>query len=289
MISLQASLIRQAKILLIAAIFILTSACSIKTLYNQLDSLIPSYLEDMVSLDDVLEKNIEQRIQFLINWHRTTQLKEYADWLRTLQQDVNTHLTDKKLFQHIAIVERFWKSLLQKVYKELADFLPSLNSEQRKELFASMTAKNQDFRDDYIEINEKKRVDSNTERMLENYENWLGDLTEEQKKDIIQIAKEMRSVAPLRLQQRLLWQQSIQKILEGNEANSFKSERLRTFFAGFEKTKSTEMKKREAMNRRIMVRLTLNVVHGLTPDQKAYFISQTNNYIRILSELSGNR
>jgi len=289
MISLPASLIRQAKFLLIAAIFILTSACSIKTLYNQLDSLIPSYLEEMVTLDDVLEKKIEQRIQFLINWHRTTQLKDYADWLRTLQQDVNTHLTDKKLFQHAAIVERFWKSVSQKFNKELADFLPSLNSEQRKELFASMTAKNQDFRDDYIDIDEKKRVNSNAERMLENYENWLGDLTEEQKKAITQTAREIRSTAPLRLQQRLLWQQGIHKILEGNEANSFKSERLRVLFADFEKRKSAKMKKREAMNRRIMVRLTLNVTQSLTPDQKAYFISQTNHYIRILTELSENR
>lgn len=289
MISLKTSLISQAKVFLIVALFLLTSACSFKTVYNQLDNIIPAYIEEMVSLDDVLEKNVEQRIRFLINWHRTSQLKEYADWLRNLQQDVNIHLTDKKLSQHIAIVEVFWKSLLQKVYKELADLLPSLNSEQRKELFASMAVKNQDFRDDYIDIDEKKRVDSSTERMLDNYENWLGDLTAEQQKAIVQTAKEIRSVARLRLQQRLLWQQSIQKILEGDEANAFTSERLRTFFAGFEHTKSSEMKKREAMNRRIMVRLTLNVVHGLTPDQKTYFISQTNNYIRMLTELSENR
>ena len=36
-------------------------ACSIKTLYNRLDYLIPSYVEGMVSLDDVLEEIVEQR------------------------------------------------------------------------------------------------------------------------------------------------------------------------------------------------------------------------------------
>lgn len=282
-------LIRQAKFFLIAALFLLTSACSFKTLYNQLDNIIPAYIEEMVSLDDVLEQNIQQRTQFLINWHRTTQLKEYADWLRILQQDINPQLTDKKLFQHLLRVESFWKSLLQKVYKELADLLPSLNREQRKELFASMVAKNKDFSDDYIDIDEKKRIDSNTERMLENYENWLGDLTAEQKKAIAQTAKEMRSVARLRLKQRLLWQQGIQKILEGEESNSFKSEHLQVLFAGFEKNKSAEMQKREAINRRTMVQLTLKVVHALTAEQKAYFISQTNNYIRIFTALSENR
>lgn len=283
------SLIHQAKFFLLAALFLLTSACSFKTLYNQLDNIIPAYIEEMVSLDDVLEQNIQQRTQFLINWHRTTQLKEYAEWLRSLQQDVNPQLTDKKLVQHLLRVESFWKSLLQKVYKELADLLPSLNSEQRKELFSSMAAKNKDFSDDYIDIDEKKRIDSNIERMLENYENWLGDLTAEQKKAIAQAAKEMRSVARLRLQQRLLWQQGIQKILEGEESNSFKSERLRVLFAGFEKNKSAEMRKLEAINRDTMAQLTLNVIHSLMPEQKTYFISQTNNYIRIFTELSENR
>jgi len=202
MISLKNSSMRRVKLLLIAAVVILTSSCSFKTLYNQLDYLIPTYLDEMVSLDDVLEQNLEQRIQLLLNWHRTTQLIEYADWLRRLQQDVTTHLSDKKLLQHIATVETFWDSLLQRINKEMAGILPSLNNEQRKELFASLAEKNQDFNDDYIDVDEKKRVDSYAERIHENYENWLGDLTAEQEKAIKLAAKEMHSTAHLRVKRR---------------------------------------------------------------------------------------
>ena len=172
MITLSKSLNSLTKVFLIISFIVLITACSFKSLYNQLDYLIPAYLEGMVSLDHVLEKKVEQRSQALINWHRNTQLKEYADWLRILQRDVNPQLTEAQFLQHIATLELFWQALKQKINEEMAALLPLLNRKQRRELFASITNNNQDFRDDYINIDKKERIDSHTRRMLENYENW---------------------------------------------------------------------------------------------------------------------
>ena len=293
MVILQAALTRQTKVFLIAALvaslLFIISACSFKTLYNRLDSLIPSYLEGMVTLGDVLEKKVEQRSQLLINWHRNTQLKQYADWLRTLQRDADPQLTEAQLLQHIATLEFFWQSLLEKVNKEMADLLPLLSSDQRKELFASIADKNQDFRDDYIDLDEDERIDSFTENMFDNYENWLGDLTEEQEEAIELVASELRSTAALRLQQRLLWQHGIQDILDSSDTTALKSERLSLFFAGFEIDNNAEMKRISAANRRFIVQLTVQIVHNLSPEQKDYFIDKTDDYIRIFTELAENR
>ena len=293
MVILQAALTRQTKVFLIAALvaslLFIISACSFKTLYNRLDSLIPSYLEGMVTLGDVLEKKVEQRSQLLINWHRNTQLKQYADWLRTLQRDADPQLTEAQLLQHIATLEFFWHSLSEKVNKEMADLLPLLSSDQRKELFASIADKNQDFRDDYIDLDEDERIDSFTENMFDNYENWLGDLTDEQEEAIELVASELRSTAALRLQQRLLWQHGIQDILDSSDSTALKSERLSLFFAGFEIDNNAEMKRISAANRRFIVQLTVQIVHNLSPEQKDYFIDKTDDYIRIFTELAENR
>ncbi len=289
MVTLQTPLTRKAKAFLIASLVLIITACSFKTLYNQLDYLIPSYLEGLVSLDDVLEKKVEQRSQLFINWHRNTQLKQYADWLRTLQHDVGPQLTEEQLLQHIATLDFFWQSLLEKVNEEMAGLLPLLNSEQRKELFASIADKNQDFRDDYIDLDEKERIDSFTESMLDNYENWLGELTEKQEKAIELAAGELRSTAVLRLQRRLYWQRGIQHILDSSDTTALKSERLSIFFAGFEIDNNAEMKSTGATNRRIIVQLTVEIVHNLIPDQKDYFINKTDDYIRIFTELAENR
>ena len=293
MITLQAPLTRQTKVFFVAAVVAvlvaIITACSFKTYYNQLDYLIPSYIEGLVSLDDVLEKKVEQRSLVVINWHRNTQLKQYADWLRTLQHDAGPQLTEGQLLQHIATLESFWQSLLQKLNEEMSVLLPLLNSEQRQELFASIADKNQDFRDDYIDLDEEERIDLFTEIMFDNYENWLGGLTEKQEAAIELAANELRSAAGLRLQQRLLWQQGIQDILDSSDTVAVKSGRLSLFFAGFEIDDKSEMQDIGAANRHIIAQLTVQIVHGLRPEQKGYFIDRTNDYIRIFTELAENR
>ena len=44
-----------------------------------------------------------------------------------------------------------------------------------------------------------------------------------------------------------------------------------------------------AANRHIIAQLTVQIVHGLKPEQKDYFIDRTNDYIRIFTELAENR
>ena len=96
---------RQGKVVFIASLIAIVASCSFKTIYNQLDYLIPSYVEGMVSLDSVLDEKVEQRTLVLINWHRNTQLNQYADWLRALQRDANEQLTEEQMLQHIARIK----------------------------------------------------------------------------------------------------------------------------------------------------------------------------------------
>ena len=289
MITLSKSLNSLTKVFLIISFIVLITACSFKSLYNQLDYLIPAYLEGMVSLDHVLEKKVEQRSQALINWHRNTQLKEYADWVRILQSGTNPQLTEAQFLQHIAALELFWQALKQKINEEMAALLPLLNRKQRRELFASITDNNQDFRDDYINIDEKERIDSYTRRMLENYENWLGEQTAEQEQVIKLAASQLRNAARLRLQQRVIWQVGIKAILDNRDTATFKSERLREFFNAFEIKGNAEIKRIDEENIRIFAQLTMQIVRSLTPDQKEYFINKTNDYIRMFTELAENR
>ena len=83
----------------IITLVLLISACSFKTLYNRLDYMIPSYVEGMVSLDDVLEEEVEQRAEGLLSWHRNTQLVQYADLLRTFQQDIESPLDRQRVLE----------------------------------------------------------------------------------------------------------------------------------------------------------------------------------------------
>ena len=280
---------REAKILIIIALAMMLASCSVKTLYNQLDYLIPYYVEGMVSLDDMLEEKLEQRTLVLISWHRNTQLNEYAKWLGDLQRAINQELTEEKLQSHIAQLGNFWQAILLKINEEMALLIPLLNIEQRNELFASLDEKNAEFLEEFVNITNKKRIEKYTERMMDSYENWLGELTGEQKKAIKQVASEMQSTAKLRLEHRRQWQRSIQRILYLNDDNENKSKALREYFAEYSSQQNTEMDNIVNKNKKRLIRLTLNIVHSMNDEQKEHFMTITNDYIRMFKELASKR
>jgi muramidase (phage lysozyme) len=280
---------RFTKTIIILTLITAVAACSFKTVYNRLDYLIPEYIEGMVTLDDVLEEKLEQSTLVLLEWHRNTQLKQYADWLSALQRDMAAQLTEKQLEQRITEMDRFWRSLSAKVNDEMADLLPLLNKEQQDELFMNIEDSNDEFREEFVDLNEEQRIEDYVERMSDTYQSWIGELTDEQQRKVEQVATELVSTAELRLQRRLQWQRGIREILAEEETAQNKTGRLRQFLSGFEDIDDETMKEKSEINREVIVRLTVQISHSMTEDQQAHFISKTNDYIRMLTELAENR
>ena len=280
---------RFTKTIIILTLITAVAACSFKTVYNRLDYLIPEYIEGMVTLDDVLEEKLEQSTLVLLEWHRNTQLKQYADWLSALQRDMAAQLTEKQLEQRITEMDRFWRSLSAKVNDEMADLLPLLNKEQQDELFMNIEDSNDEFREEFVDLNEEQRIEDYVERMSDTYQSWIGELTDEQQRNVEHAATELASTAELRLQRRLQWQRGIREILAEEETAQNKTGRLRQFLSGFEDIDDETMKEKSEINREVIVRLTVQISHSMTEDQQAHFISKTNDYIRMLTELAENR
>lgn len=268
---------------------VIITACSFKTVYNRLDYLIPEYVEGMVSLDDVLEEKVEQRSQALLNWHRNTQLKPYADWLRAIQRDAGENLTEKTVKTRITEAELFWQALAVKINDEMSQLLPMLNEEQQAELFISIEDRNETFREEFVDLDDDQRTEDYMERITDTYENWIGELTVEQALAVEQASSELVSTADLRLQRRLQWQRGIREILAEQDSNENKTRRLRTFLAGFEAVDNDEMSQKSAFNREVVSALTVRISRSMTDQQKAHFINKTDEYIRIFTELAENR
>ena len=278
-----------SKFIFIISFLLIIGGCSLKSVYNNLDYLIPSYVEGMVSLDDMLEKRVEQRTQVLINWHRNTQLKQYADLLLSYQQDFGPQLTEERVSQHMTAMESLWQPLGEKLNEEMAILLPLLNDEQLEELFDSIDDKNEDFYDEYVDLDEAELIVEYSDSLLENYESWLGELTEQQEADIEKAAYKFHTSAHLRLEQRKKWQRNIREILYSEHTTEKKSERLRVFFKAFNNERVAALSDADTANKRVIASLTVKLVHAATADQKEYFMNKTDDYIRIFTELAENR
>jgi len=282
-------LIQSSKAVFIVTLVVMVTSCSIKTMYKQLDYFIPSYVEGMVSLDSMLEKKVDQRTLALINWHRNTQLEKYATWLGVIQRDANQQLTEEKILQHFATLNGFWQSLSLKLNEEMVTLLPLLNSEQREELFSNIEDNNDEFREDSVAIDNDERIEKYTDRMMDIYESWLGNLTNEQENTVKLAATQMRVTSELRLKRRLQWQQSIKRILETSDSKIQKVASLEKYFISFNKKDNVALNTADKTNKEIIARLTLQIVHSMTSEQNTHFVSKTNDYIRMFTELVQER
>jgi hypothetical protein len=200
-----------------------------------------------------------------------------------------TQLTEQQVEQRITEMDRFWRSLSAKVNDEMAHLLPLLNKEQLDELFMNIDDTNDEFREEFVDLNEEQRIEDYFERISDTYQSWIGELTDEQQRNVEHAATELASTAELRLQRRLQWQHGIREILAEEDTVQNKTDRLRQFLAGFEDIDDETMKEKSEINRGIIVRLTVQISHSMTEDQQAHFISKTNDYIRMLTELAENR
>ncbi|MDB2590267.1 DUF6279 family lipoprotein [Candidatus Thioglobus sp.] len=278
-----------SKFIFIASFIIFTSACTFKFTYNNLGYIIPSYVEGMVSLDGILEKRVDQQTLSLITWHRDTQLIQYANLLRGLKRDFGSHLTKEQVSHSIETIETFWQLLVKKLNEEMVTLLPLLNNTQLEELFVNIDKKNDKFYKENVELDKYEITEENKERLLDNFENWLGDLTKQQKNEIQRSATTIYSSAYLRLQLRKYWQENIQEILKAEDTIEVKSDNLNIFFNQFNVKRINTLADIRNKNIQAIGLLTVKLIHIATPDQKQHFNNKADDYIQIFTELKENR
>ena len=281
--------IKRSVPIFVICLSLIVTACSIKTVYNQLDFLIPQYVESMISLDDMLEDKLEQRTRILLNWHRNTQLKQYSDWLQRVQQAVIKQADKQTMLRLAEEMNNFWFAISAKVNDEMAMLLPLIGEKQSNELFASLAESNEEFEDDYVTVSENEKRKAYQERMLDNFETWLGSLNDQQVNIITQSANQLKSTAELRLQRRIEWQKGLYQILSDRQNNVPMSQRLHDFMSQFEQHRIRLMKQHSDGNRSVIIGAIVKVSATLTEQQKDHFVMQTNDYIRMFIELSENR
>jgi hypothetical protein len=206
-----------------------------------------------------------------------------------MQRDVGNGLSEQQAMQRIDQVAGFWQALTRQINNQLAQLLPLLDEQQRHELFASLAENNEEYRQDYLLVDDEQRLEHYSDRLLDNYENWLGDISETQRDAIRQAAQQLQSSAELRLQRRLRWQQGIHRILNEAITDQQKTEQLRVFLAGFEQPDNTAMRDISEHNRRLIARLTVQLAQTMNDAQKNHFISETDDYIRMFTELAEER
>jgi hypothetical protein len=264
---------------------LILSACSIKYVYNHLDWIVVSYIEDIALLDEDQSELLNAQLEKSLNWHRKTQLPEYAKWLQSFRNDIDTGLNAKIVESHLETVTLFFQNTTLRLNDDVYVLLPQLTEEQVKAIEENFTGKSRDFHEDFIDISKEDLKQQELEKLIERFEFWIDDLTEPQLILLSDTAKNFDIEYQERYERQLKWQKEF--ILLLNQARTGKNVKqdIRNLLSIKNKFRTKRVLKKAAQRKQRFITLIVAISKTITKEQKLYLFEKIDNYKTLFNEL----
>ncbi|MBW8192603.1 hypothetical protein K0504_16310 [Neiella marina] len=202
------------RILSVLALCGLVSACSFKTTYKFLDWLVPWYVDDYVSLNDIQERLLDDELARLLNWHQSTELERYAaDMALFREQFAAEQWTAEQWLAQLDQMRNHQKRLLAEALPSLAKLARSLSDEQVDELFDNIEQQVAKSRKKSAERTEQEWLEYWYDNTEEGLEKWLDSLTKPQQNILTQWATTRPYDEALIERQGEFWMARLREIL----------------------------------------------------------------------------
>ena len=268
------------------SLLLFLSACSIKTIYNNLDWALEGMVDDYVSLSDAQELDVEQRIALLLKWHRETQLTEYVNDLEAIKEFTAKGMDDESAETMFATFMERWNTMKVKVAPDMADLFLTLNDKQINELFVRLEEENEELNEEYNETTEEEKREKGGDKLISNFSDWLGPLSDEQKQILRSWPPRFKSAHADRMEFRKKWQAALREILQSDSPNSEKRSKLITLAEKPDVYQSEQHKAKLVYNSKQVKELILTFDQTVTTEQKTYLAERLDYFIVNFKELA---
>jgi hypothetical protein len=265
------------RISLLLAFVIFLSACSVKFYYNQLDWLVPWYVDDYVSLTDEQEEIFNHHLDEYLEWHRTEQLPVYADFLGWAASASKDGFDDSEL-QHIQHqVNEFTATMFARLAPALVDLFHTFSDEQVDELFDNFGRENLEYREEKIEISEREHRDDRAKELTRLVERWTGKLDGAQMQFIEQWSQQYRRMSADFLASREQWQKQLKVVLQRRQDRDYLQQALLDLFARRYSMRSERYQEKFQFNEQLLKSLYARLDQSLSTNQRQSMITELND------------
>ncbi len=278
-------MIRRLILTLVAAV--LLGGCDAAFLYGQMNWLIPSYIGHYLPLDDDQRERLDVHVERLIGWHCSTQLGDYAAWLRGINADIQAgRLNQDRLRAHGAQLEGYWREVAMQASPGLADILARSSEEQIRDLMENLVDKERDFREDFVDAPLDEVQDRLAERLETRMKRWVGNLTEGQRKLIAAWSLQLAREQSVSLAMREHWRKAVAQALTLRR-DPARFTPLVLELASHPERSWTEAQRRQFEARRShSLRMLEILAASLTDRQRQHFAEKTSAWVRDFTRLA---
>jgi hypothetical protein len=182
----QGGVLRRVRLGFLMLLIVVAAGCSsIRLTYDHGDTLLYWWLNAYVDLDSDQKAWVKQDIDKLFQWHRKTQLNDYAQFLAGAQKQLQADkVTQADLLADYDDVMKRTQALLIRALPDLTDLARSLKPEQIEAMEKKFAKNNDEFRKKNMKGDAAKQQQFRYDKSMEQFELWFGSFSDEQEAQI---------------------------------------------------------------------------------------------------------
>jgi len=209
------SLLQRARLLFLVALMVLAAGCStIRFTYNHGDTLLYWWLNAYLDLDSDQSDWVKKDIDKLFQWHRSTQLRDYAGLLSKMQRQMGDgNVTQDELLSDYRDIKARTELLAFKALPELADLAMSIKPDQIGQMEQKFAKNNDKFRREFMSGSVEDQHKARFKKAMDQFSLWFGGFSREQEAQLRRASDARPLDNEIWLQERILRQKKIVALL----------------------------------------------------------------------------
>jgi hypothetical protein len=267
------------RVLFLAGLSLLFAGCSkVQFAYNQLDWLIPYYVDSQIDLTDSQEDYLQQRVDALLDWHCSTHLEAYADLLRSTNTDFqNGTMSEQKLRHILGQIELYWKEIKQQANPAIAHLLLNASDSQVDELFKNFTNKDIEWLEWFDALSDEELRLDYQKNMTRELERWFGPLQASQQRAVVEWSSRFEPLGMESYKARYRWHENLRELMgQRDDVQAFNSG-VEQLLVNTERVYTSEYFRRVDHNTKISIELILFVGSKLDDSQRKHLASKVGS------------
>jgi hypothetical protein len=205
---------QRLRMLLLLALMVLAVGCSsIRLSYNHGDTLLYWWLNSYLDLDSSQAGVVRKELDGLFQWHRKSELRDYAALLATGQRQLAGNLSQADLMSDYRDLKLRGERLALKVLPELTDLARSVRPEQIARMEKKFNKNNEDYRKKFLRGDSEQRQKARYKKSMEQFELWFGSFSGEQEALLRRASDARAADADVWLDERIRRQKNILAVL----------------------------------------------------------------------------
>jgi hypothetical protein len=263
----------------IAFASVLLGGCLVKLAYQNLDTVLLWRIDGFFDLSPSQSRFIEQRLDEHLRWHRAEELPKTIAFFQRVQTAAQDSLTPAEIEDLFDNFGAGVSAIALRVSADAAEFFARVDDEQLARLERELEEANEEWAE-RLELPVDERREEREERILDYVEDWIGDLSDTQRRELALASRRIPDILEAWLAHRRERQRQF--------VNIVRSARIDTDIVriALPAWMTAEPPVQFQVHQRAVREFILEVDKHCTPEQRRFFNDKLQDWIADLQSLS---